>query len=71
MGNFTNDLQLLKELQDLIDENKKIAAMDKTTEKLVGASSFVMKMMIPSTKKKSAHQADVLTRARDRLKELM
>lgn len=51
MSNFTNDLQLLTELQSLIDESKRTATMDKTTTEIAGAISPIVKALIPLAKK--------------------
>lgn len=71
MDNFTNDLQLLMELQGLIDEGERNATMDKTTTEIVGSISPIVKALMPLAKKKEEYRVDVLIRVRDRLKELM
>ena len=62
MSNFKTDVQLLADLQSLINEADKTANMDTTTSG---------KGLIPAAQKRARHQIDVLTRARDRLSELM
>ena len=67
MSNFKTDVQLLADLQSLINEADKTANMDTTTSGIVGRVLPGGKGLIPAAQK----QIDVLTRARDRLSELM
>ena len=68
MSNFKTDVQLLADLQSLINET---ANMDTTTSGIVGRVLPGGKGLIPAAQKRARHQIDVLTRARDRLSELM
>ena len=69
MSNFKTDVQLLADLQSLINEADKTANMDTTG--IVGRVLPGGKGLIPAAQKRARHQIDVLTRARDRLSELM
>lgn len=71
MSNFKTDVQLLADLQSLINEADKTANMDTTTSGIVGRVLPGGKGLIPAAQKRASHQIDVLTRARDRLSELM
>lgn len=72
MSNFKTDVQLLADLQSLINEADKTANMDTTTTSgIVGRVLPGGKGLIPAAQKRARHQIDVLTRARDRLSELM
>lgn len=70
MSNFKTDVQLLADLQSLINEADKTANMD-TTSGIVSRVLPGGKGLIPTAQKRARHQIDVLTRARDRLSELM
>lgn len=71
MSNFKTDVQLLADLQSLINEADKTANMDTTTSGIVGRVLPGGKGLIPAAQERARHQIDVLTRARDRLSELM
>ena len=71
MSNFKTDVQLLADLQSLINEADKTANMDTTTSGIVGRVLPGGKGLIPAAQKRARHQIDGLTRARDRLSELM
>ena len=71
MSNFKNDLKLLGELQGLIDEAKKTANPPDYAKDVFGAISPALKKVLPAARMRAVHQIDVLTRAKNRLEELM
>ena len=71
MGKFRDDLKLLGELQGLIDEAKKTANPPDYAKDVLGAISPALKKVLPAARMRAVHQIDVLTRAKNRLEELM
>lgn len=71
MSNFKKDMQLLTDLQGLIDEAEKTAHPPEYAGAVFGTISPVLKKALPATQKRAQHQIDVLTRAKDRLSELL
>lgn len=71
MNKFTEDVQLVGEMQALITEAEKTANMSPTTQMMLKMAVPKAKDYIPEAKQKAARQIDVLTRAKARLVELM
>lgn len=71
MSKFVKDVQLLADLQSLIDEAEKTANPPEYAGTVFGAISPVLKKALPAAQQKARHQIDVLTRAKNRLSELL
>ena len=68
MSNFQKDVQLLTDLQELISDAERTANMPGYA---FNAISPALKAAMPAAQKKARRQIDVLTRAKERLMELM
>ena len=71
MNQFKKDLQLISDLQSLIDEAGRTVNMPGYAGDVIGSISPVLSKVMPAAKARAKHQVDVLTRAKDRLSELM
>lgn len=71
MSNFANDVQILADLQSLIDEAEKTANPPSYAGAVFGAISPMLKKAMPAAQERARHQIDVLTRAKNRLAELL
>ena len=71
MSNFQKDVQLLTDLQELISDAERTANMPGYAGAVFNAISPALKAAMPAAQKKARRQIDVLTRAKERLMELM
>lgn len=71
MSNFKKDVQLLADLQILIDEAEKTANPPSYAGAVFGAISPALKKAMPAAQERARHQIDILTRAKNRLSELI
>ena len=71
MSQFTEDVQLLGDLQSLIAEAEKTANMSPAAQMVVKMAVPKAKEFMPEAQKRAARQIEVLTRAKNRLAELM
>ena len=71
MSNFQKDVQLLTDLQELISDAERTANMPGYAGAVFNAISTALKAAKPEAQKKARRQIDVLTRAKERLMELM
>lgn len=69
--NFQKDVQLLTDLQELISDAERTANMPGYAGAVFNAISPALKAAMPAAQKKARRQIDVLTRAKERLMELM
>ena len=68
---FQKDVQLLTDLQELISDAERTANMPGYAGAVFNAISPALKAAMPAAQKKARRQIDVLTRAKERLMELM
>lgn len=71
MNQFKKDLQLISDLQSMIDEAGRTVNMPGYAGEVIGGISPLLKKVMPAAQQRARHQIDVLTRAKDRLSELM
>ena len=71
MSSFQKDVQLLTDLQELISDAERTANMPGYAGAVFNAISPALKAAMPAAQKKARRQIDVLTRAKERLMELM
>lgn len=71
MSKFTDDVKLLGDLQALIEEQKKTAQMNPSTQMIVKKFLPGSKDLIPAAQERAEHTIAVLTAAKERLAELM
>lgn len=71
MSNFQKDVQLLTDLQELISDAERTANMPGYAGDVFNAISLALKAVMPAAQRKARQQIDVLTRAKERLLELM
>ena len=71
MSSFQKDVQLLTDLQELISDAERTANMPGYAGAVFNVISPALKAAMPAAQKKARRQIDVLTRAKERLMELM
>ena len=71
MSNFQKDIQKKNKMQELIYDAERTANMPGYAGAVFNAISPALKAAMPAAQKKARRQIDVLTRAKERLMELM
>jgi hypothetical protein len=71
MSQFTEDVQLLGDLQALITEAEKTANMTPAAQMVVKMAVPKAKDLLPEAQSRARRQIEVITRAKTRLAELM
>lgn len=71
MANFKKDIQLIADLQELIADAERTANMPGYAGTVFNAISPALKAAMPAAQKKARRQIEVMTRAKERLLELM
>lgn len=71
MSSFQKDVQLLTDLQELISDAERTANMPGYAGAVFNSISPALKAAMSAAQKKARRQIDVLTRAKERLMELM
>lgn len=71
MSQFTEDVQLLADLNGLIERAQKQATPPEFAGAVFGAISPVLKAAMPAAQKEAQRQVDILTRAKTRLEALL